>query len=167
MTLSTGMRRAIFAQQTDADAAVLVTFGHADLAAPVLLSSHPGRVPVSIDPLEFGIVSRGETYRHALLSVSLPDDKEGAAPRARVSFDNVDRSMVELLRTITGVPQVKFEIVMVDAPDAVEVRYDKLEAFGVTYGDDSVSFEVSRELISTEPWPCDKMSKARFAGLHR
>lgn len=161
------MRRALFAQMTDADVAVLVTFDHPDLDAPVLLSSHPGRVPVSIDPLVFGIISRGETYQHALVSVSLPDDKEGAAPRARVTFDNVDRGMVELLRSIVGVPQVKFEVVMVDSPDAVEIRYDKLEAFGATYDGDTISFEVSREAISTEPWPCDNMTKARFAGLHR
>lgn len=167
VSLSPSLRRALHAQQTDEAAAVLAVITHPDLDAPVRLSSHPGLVPLTIDPLTYGLVSGGETYPFALMSVSLPDDKEGSIPKAQMVFENVDRDSVALIRSISSPPTLSLHVVAVSSPDVVEVSYTGLQATSASYDESKVTLDMSREGMTGEPWPVDRMTRARFPGLYR
>ena len=57
------------------------------------------------------IIHNGEEYLAFPFEISLPADTEEAPPVVRVKVDNVDRSMVSMLRTFIEPLRVKLEVI--------------------------------------------------------
>lgn len=166
--ISLAARKEMNKPATGATPITLVVIEHEDLEEPVRLSADYTET-LSVEPLMFGTVSNGQTYRFALMSANLPDDQEGSPPRTTIVFENVDQDQVAVLRSMSPfkVATVSLYVVMASSPDAIEVEFTGLNGGRVDYDAGQITMEISREPVASEPWPCDRMTKARFPGLHR
>jgi hypothetical protein len=103
------LRRAAFQPETDEAIIVLLTITHPDLATPLRFARNTEAV-----------VSRGNTYIAYAFDVDLPTQDTESPPKSVLRIDNVDRSIVETLRQISGPPQITVEAVLASTPDVVE-----------------------------------------------
>lgn len=150
--LSAPATAALVAEETDEVFLILVKIDHADLDQPI-------RVVNNIEE----IVSGGETYVGLPFEVELPD--EGDRPgEARLSVDNVDRRIVEAIRTISTPPSVTIKVVLASQPDTIEYQLDGLTMRDVSYDAATVQGYLRYEDLSSEN-VADMIVPSRFPGL--
>lgn len=171
-TLSATFRAALAAQETEEVPIVLITITHADLDTPLRLSSDPtqrltdnGSPPTELDPPVYGTQSRGTDYLFLPMGIVLPDDREDAAPAARLEIDNIGRETIALLRSTTDPALVHMEIVLASALDTVEIDLPELDLVSADYNINTVSVNLAINPLVTEPYPAHRFTPAGFPAL--
>ena len=164
--LSLSLRETLYAERSDEVAIALVTITHPDLDAPVLLSTDPTQ-RITIDPLVYGTISREEIYYFVLMSVAIPDEMRGAAPRSQLILENVTSDMAKVVRSFTTPADVRIEIVTATTPDQVERTFIGMRIVKASIDTSQVTLDITREPFTNEPWPSQRMTKQRFPGLHK
>lgn len=152
--LSAGTRQAMHAAESDDAFLILLTFDHADLTSPIRVSS---------DAVE--TVSRGMSFAAYPFDLSLPDDEEDKAPRARLAIDNVDRQIVATLRQLQSSPVLTIEIVRAADPDTVEAVFHDFRLRNVRYDSRLIQAELTIEDFTAEPYPAASFSPSLFPGI--
>lgn len=147
-------RQALNASATADAFLILLTLSHAEMAAPIRVSSD------AVDT-----VSRGETFVAFPFALTLPDDIDNQSPEARLTIDNIDRQIVQALRNIVSAPDVLIEIVRAATPDVIEARFQDFRLTNVTYDSQIVSGNLSIEDFTMEPYPAGTFSPGYFPGL--
>ncbi len=148
--------RAALARETGEAPIVLVTIEHASLTAPIRVAGY-----------DVDVTSRGETFVALPFAISLPTDTEEAAPRAKVSLDNVSREIVIAVRGATGKPpSVTLEVVLADTPDVVEASWAGFALRNVSYNALTVEGELTLEGLAAEPNPAGRFTPGAFPGVH-
>lgn len=88
----------------------LLKIDHASFANPILLA-------YNTEP----VVRADGTYQPYPFQVNLPDQDEDSLPQVTVTVDNVDLTVNDAIRTLTGdPPTVTMMVVLADSPDTVE-----------------------------------------------
>ena len=87
------------------------------------------------------IVSRGNTYQAFPFEMELPGEDPDSPSSARLRIDNVDKRIVEAVRSISTPPEVTIEVILASQPDTVEISYANLTLRSVEYDVDSVRGE--------------------------
>ena len=103
---------------------------HDDLAAPLRF----------VNDMEDHVIE-GETYTGFPFELTLADDTDDELPRARLSIQNVDREIVENIRTLSGPIGVRVSLVLASDPatmlagpydfNLTHVRWDALVVEGM------------------------------------
>lgn len=163
-TLSDKFRLALYSQETGEVVAFLLTFEHADLTEPLRLSTDPTQ-RLSTNPLQYGTISRGNTFLFAPIDVLLPEDIDGGDPRASLAIDNVGRELIDAIRSIEEGAIVLLEAVLASAPDVVEISFPQLKMTNSEYTLVSLTVDLTIDHLTTEPYPGDSFTKAYFPGL--
>jgi hypothetical protein len=161
-TISATARAAMNAEETGEFPIVLLKIDHPDLGSPFYLSSDPLRLD---DTPTFGTISRGNTYLFVPFSLVLPDDKTDAPPTAQITIDNIDRSLIPILRSTTTPSTVTMEVVLASAPNIVELSFADFDLVAADYNADTITITLAQNALQTEPFPCDVISPSNFPGL--
>lgn len=163
-TLSLTMRRALAAQDSGEVAIVLLTISHPSLPVPIRVSSDATQ-RLSDTPLQYGTVSRGQTYLFCPLSISLPDDVGERAPAAQIQIENVSRDLIALIRSTTSRATVRIELVLASTPGTVEVAFPQFDLGNVSYNSDVITLELSMDSMTSIPYPSGTFDPASFPAL--
>jgi hypothetical protein len=162
--LSLGMRRDV-TNPTGGDVSILlVRISHPDLTDDILLSSDPTEL-LSLEPLVYGTKSNEESYYFSLMSFVIPDQQEGQGPSTQIVFEQVSRKQVDMLRSTRTPPSISMYVVQASSPDFHELDFANFLVSSGTYGADRITLKVERKILTTEPWPCDRMSRQNAPGL--
>lgn len=152
--ISPETQAAIFAPQTEEAFLILLTISHASLPAPLRVCNN------AVD-----ITSRGDIYIAFPFELSLPDDGDDRPPRARLAIDNVDRQIVQAVRSLDSSPAVLIEIVRAAAPDTVEARFEDFRFTNISYDSNLVEGDLTLEDFTSEPYPAAAFTPGLFPGL--
>lgn len=152
--LSTGTRQALFAGDSAETFIILLTFTHDGLAEPIRVCSDAA-----------DIVSRGSAYVAYPFELTLPDDDESRAPRARLVIDNVDRQIVATLRGLATSPVLTLEIVRAAEPDVVEAVFHDFRLRNVRYDSHVIEADLTIEDFTAEPYPAGSFCPSLFPGI--
>ena len=147
-------RAAIYAPETDEVFIILLTLHHAGMEVPLRVCSGGQET-----------TSRGETFVAYPFALTLPEDEDGRAPRARLSIDNVDRQIVVAVRGLTSSPQVLIEIIRAAAPDVVEATFEDFRFTNIAYDSWVVTGDLTVEDFTAEPYPAASFSPSLFPGI--
>jgi hypothetical protein len=79
------------------------------------------------------IVRTAGTYTPCPMQVTLPAQRSDQIPQVNLVIDNVDRTVLEQIRTVTGIPQVTMEVVLASSPDVVEAGPFDFALMSATY----------------------------------
>jgi hypothetical protein len=116
---------ALNAESTAEVHVVLAAITHPDLAALGVqrpdIGIEDGALRLCAN--DAAIVSRGKAYLPYAFSFVEPEQGERAAPEARIRIDNVDRRIVEILRSLPSSPVMQIELVLAHEPDVVEQSF--------------------------------------------
>lgn len=165
-SVSQVFRQAAFSEETDEVVIVLLTIMHGGITKPIRLSSDPTqRLEEPVEEVVYGTVSRGENFLFYPFGIDLPSDEAEAAPRARISVDNVRREITKAIRSITTPPTVTIEIVLASQPDVVEAVFPEFDLVDVKYDSLVVEGTLTLDSLAGEPYPAGRYDPARFPGL--
>ncbi|MBX5268542.1 DUF1833 family protein [Rhizobium sp. NLR17b] len=162
--VSDRFRQAVYAQETDEVPICLLTVTHEDLEEPIYISSDP-TTRLSDEPLVYGTESRGEQYIFLPFEFTIPDDKSDSAPRVQLTMENIDRTLVALLRSFSTPPSVKMEVILASDPDLVEITVPVLQMADATFNDHTISSTTVADQLINEPHPAGQFTPGSFPGL--
>lgn len=170
-TISLNARTAYNKSFTAEEEVCLLIFRHPALATPIRLSTHPTEI-LSENPRTYGTFSTWQTagdepFFYCLVQAILPDDQGEAPPRAKVAFSNVDNRFSDLLQSLSSRPTCDMAVVLAGSPNYVEAAFYGLEVIAAEGNADQVLLSLSREPMTSSPYPSDRMTKLRFPGLHK
>lgn len=152
-TLSQNALNSAFAQQTDEVWLVLLTIEHPSLVTPLRF----------VNNME-SVTSRGNLYVAFPFEIEFPEQDPDTAGEARITIDNIDRQIVQTIRSITSPPQVTLEVILASSPSTVEASFSGMVLRDVTYDAVKVSGVLRFEDIMTEPLSV-QMTPQRFPGM--
>jgi len=153
-TVSDTFKKEVFKQETGECFILLLTIDHVDLEDPIRTSSD------GVDT-----VSRGETFVSFPFEISLPSDSDESPPESKIVIDNVDREIVQALRSISSAPSVLMEIILASDPETVEIDWPDFELINVDYDALTVEGILTQERFTAEPYPYLKFTPGNFPGL--
>lgn len=90
---------------------------------------------------------QGEDYLPLAFEISLPDEEAEGVPVINWAADNVDRRLVEALRTVTGAVHARIVWVLASSPDQVEIGPLEVEMRAAQYDAYQVSGTLGVEPI--------------------
>jgi hypothetical protein len=164
-------RRHAEGETSDQVEVVLMQFEHADLDAPIRISSDINRL--STDPLLYGTRStwndanpETEPYLFAFASIQMPGDQDGAPAAIQLVLDLFDNTLVNQLRSTITPATAHLAVVYAASPNAVEIEYRGLEVSDASYGNQLV-ITAARRAIEDRGVPQHLITDGRFPGLFR
>lgn len=164
--LSLNFRKALFSQEGEGEVPIfLLTITHPKIADPILLSTDP-TTRLTDDPATWGTVSRSQTYLYGGIDVTLPDEQDGSAPSGKLTIQNVTRDLVPLARSVSSPPSVKVECVLASAPDTVEASWPVLNMSNLVADASNLTFDLTIDALTTEPFPPLTFAPGSFPGLY-
>jgi len=152
--LSSPAQQAVFAPETGDAFIVLLTLSHPSLAAPICVTSD-----------EVITVSNGVNFVPFPFDLALPNDLDSKSYRAKLVIDNIDRSIVQAVRSLTTAPSVLIQIVRAETPDVIEAQFVDFMLTNVTYDAYRVQGDLTVEDFTAEPFPAAIFSPGLFPGL--
>jgi hypothetical protein len=131
----------------------------------LLTISHPQMTTVRVVNNTEPIVSRGDAFGAFPFAVRLPLDAADRMATATLSISNVDRSLVDEIRSIAGRPIVRVEVVSASRPDAVEFGPLEFELASVQWDAQTITGQLTYEPVMQQPFPAGVFDPQRFPGL--
>jgi hypothetical protein len=139
-TLSTTAAQAIFAQNTSEIFLMLLTIAHSDLAMPLRFVND-----------WHDITRGGQTYLGCAFTIGLPSEREDQPPTVQLRIDNVDRRILEGIRSLTSPPTITLEVVLASSPETLEAGPFALTLRNVTYDALNITGMLTYEDVLNEP----------------
>lgn len=130
----------INAQETDEVWLTLLTIDSPELEQPLRFVNNNASV-----------TSRGNLYLAFPFEVEFPGQDEQNPGEARLVIDNIDRQIVNFVRSISAPPQVTMEVVLGSSLDTVEASFSNMTLRNVSYNASSVTGILKFEDIVIEP----------------
>lgn len=156
MAITNSFKQEAFLQETDEPYLILLTVAHDDIAPSIRV----------VDNNE-DITSNGNLFTKFAFDMELPDSREGASPRARVSIDGVSREISEAIRTIDSAATIQIEIIRATDPDVLEMNWAPMSLRNVRWDASRISGELVLEEMDIEPFPIWQFSPANAPGLFK
>lgn len=151
--LSTAATTSANAQFTDEVWLTLLTVESPELDAPLRFVNN-----------NVSITSRGNVYLAFPFDVDFPGQDEESPGEARLTIDNIDRMIVNFVRTISAPPNVTIEVVLASSLDVVEASFSNMTLRNVSYDAKAVTGLLRFEDIVIEPVTY-AMTPERFPGM--
>lgn len=73
------------------------------------------------------------TYDPYPMRILLPDQRSDQIPEVQIIVDNVDRMVLEKIRTLDGIPSVTMDVALASSPDTLEAGPFNFSLLNVTY----------------------------------
>ncbi len=154
-TVSLAFMQAMFSQQTGEAPVLLVEIDHTSLDDPIRVTDY-----------DVDITSNGDVYVAFPFMIVLPTDIEGGAPRAKITIDNVDRSIVQAMREASGLPPTcTISLVLASDPDTIEATFPGFVMRNVSYNALTIEAELTLDVLTFEPFPAGRFRPGAFPGL--
>lgn len=138
--LSAAAKAELYAAHTSGLWLTLVTVEHPDITTVRLVNDVES------------VVSGGDTYSPAAFSAKLPPDRDGPAAAILV-LDNVDRAMVQAVRSITTPASVTVEVIRKSDPSTILVSYPELEMSSAVISASTIELSLTPDAALDESYP--------------
>jgi hypothetical protein len=99
------------------------------------------------------------------MQITLPSEEQNTAPRCSIVLNDVTKYVVPIIRTITGPPKIKLELVLNTSVSTTEISFDKLYISSFNYDANQVTAELSMIDFAVEPFPAYGFTPKQFPGL--
>jgi len=165
LSVSDTFKQAAFAQETDEVFVVLLTISSDELEEPIMLSSDPKEKFEDLGQDIYGITSNGDRYIYLPFEIWLPRDDKTGTVSAKLSIENIDRSIVATARSVTKPVTVKMQCVLASDPDYIEIEFDNFQLSNVKYDVMTVEGDLTLNYWGLEPFPSSCFTPANCPGL--
>jgi hypothetical protein len=162
---STAFKSSVFAQETDHIFIVLITLYGSELSEDVRIASDPYEKFLDLGDDVYGVTSNSLRYIFCPFEISLPRDDKTGTVSARLSIQNIDRSIVEYARSVQNAINVKVQVVLSRDVNVVEQQFDNFKLSTVSYDSMTVEGSLTLDYWGLEPFPSGRFTPSNFPGL--
>ena len=120
--------------------------------------------PIRVVNNSENIDSAGETFISYPFDITLPNSNDDSPSSSQLRIDNVDRSLVAAIRTITKA-NVKIQIIRAADPDVIEKEWPKFKLVNIKIDQLVISGDLILNNMVNEPFPSDLMTPVYLPGL--
>lgn len=152
--LSSAALRSIYQSQTDEVFITLLTISAKGLSEPIRVSSDARNT-----------VSRDSLYLAFPFKTGLISEREDQVPEITLQIDNVDRSIISVLRGLDSPPTVTVEVVLASDLDTLQYNPLDLTMRTADYDAQTIQAKLYPENIMNQAMPGRIFSPADFPGL--
>jgi len=152
--VSSAARTAINAPQTSEVFLVILEITHDGLPAPIRVVNN-----------NEAIVHDGDTYLATAFRFTIPSQEDGKITNSRLIIDNVDRVIVEAIRSIHTPPNVSASVILASNSDIIEAGPWEFKLRNTTYNRSTVSGELVFESYMRDNCGTIKYKNTSFPGL--
>ncbi len=146
---------AMMAESTDDVFLTCITLDHDDLPSPIRLVDN-----------DADLVRTAGTFTAYPFQLTLPADLEDRLPSVTLVVDNIDRSLITMVRDLADPPTATVEIVLADSPNTVEAGPFEFRARSVSYNALAIQLSLAYEYdVLNERFPGPIFDPSRFSGL--
>lgn len=164
-SLSPAALRAVFSPDSDDTLIVLLTFTGTGVATPIRIADNfTQRLSETDDDVVYGVRSRGNDFIFLPFNFNLPTEDD-AAPRCKITINDVTRHLIPAIRMITQAPTVTIELVLASDPDVVEVSVGNFLMSAISYNADTITGELTVDVLANEPFPAHTFTPSYFPGM--
>jgi hypothetical protein len=153
-SLSTAAANALTGSETTEVFLILLTIDHDDLVAPIRVVNDNAN-----------ITSRSNLYVAFPFDIILPADSAENLSRISLKIDNIDRQIVDAIRSITTPPTVTIEVILASSPDTLEAGPFDMTMEHAEYDANFVICQLAFEDVLNEPFPGGRFLPSGFEGL--
>jgi hypothetical protein len=150
---------------SDAEKADLYGAHCVDVWLALLTVTHGSFATIRVVADHQNVTSRSNVYTAHAFSVRLPADRHEEMPQASIVIDNVDRSLVEAVRSVTTPGTVTIENIRRSDPDTVVRSWPNFELKSVEIHADSISLVLGPDPVLEESYPGIDFTPLLFPGL--
>lgn len=153
-TISATAKQAVFASQTEQVFLVILDIDHPDLGSPIRVVNN-----------NQDIVSNGNTYVATAFNFILPAQEDGVISNSSLSIDNVDRTIVNTIRSISSTPTVTASVILASDPNVLEAGPWEFQLTDVSYDRQQVKGQLIYESYMRDNCGTVKYKNLNFPGL--
>jgi Domain of unknown function (DUF1833) len=133
---------------------VLTQISHAELTTPYRFVNNTTDV-----------TALGQTWTAFPFDITFPVDDGATQPSVEVRFDNVDRTLIDVVRGLASAPRFDLYLVLSTQPDVIEMSYTDMQMIDITFDAQSITGRlISGDLLSA-PYPADSYTPDQFPAL--
>lgn len=152
-TLSVAAVRELLAQESGEAFLILLTLTHPDMTTLRVVNNTQN------------VTSNGDLYVAFPFQIALPADLAEELPSLQLTISNVDRRLIDELRTVVDPIGVSMQIVSATTPNTVEVGPFDFELTFARYNINSIIGTLTTDPLMHEPFPADVFNPKDFPGL--
>lgn len=153
-TVSLTAMRSAMAQDSDEVWVMLLQVDHDDLPSPLYFCDNSEDVTHS-----------SQVYTAFPFKIVLPSDESEREPVSSLTISNVDRRLIDEIRSISSGPTMTVRVVLASSPNTVEYGPVVLRALSVSYDAKSITFQLGFDAFESEPLPATKFTPEWFPGM--
>jgi Domain of unknown function (DUF1833) len=111
------------------------------------------------------VASLGQTWTAFPVQLTLAVDDGQTNPSFEIKFDNVDRTLIDVVRGLTSAPRFNVYLVLYPSPNIAEATFEDMQAIDISFDAQSVSARlVSGDLLNA-PYPGDSYTPDQFPAI--
>lgn len=164
-SLSPEALKAMFSPDADSTLITLLTISGTGVTTQRLADGYTQRISETADEVLYGVQSRGSNFIFLPFEITLPAEEQDGVPRIQVTFHDVTRQLIPIIRQINAALDVKIELVLSKTPDVVEVEFPGFLLSGTSYNQNTITAELTVESLVSEPFPAHTFTPSYFPGL--
>lgn len=150
--ISSSLTSAINAQETSEIDLLLLTLSHSSITTIRMVNN------------KTDIVSNGNTYTAFPFQTRMPNEKEDEMPQVKIQICNVDRSIINILRNIDGMPTCQIDIVLASNPNTIEASFP-FKLTQIDYNAITIEGSLAYEDVLNQKIPGDLITPQTNPGL--
>lgn len=166
--MSAAALKAVFSPDADDDLITLLTIYdpiNPNTVVARLADGYTKRISETTSEVLYGVTSNNQDFTFLPMQISLPSEDEAQAPRCSIVLYDVTRQLTPIIRTITGPPRIKLELVLSKSPNVVEVSFSEFYINSFTYNAESVTADLAMTDYEREPFPQHSFTPRYFPGM--
>lgn len=133
----------------------------------LLTLTHPQITTLRVVNNTQDVTSNGNVFTAFPFKFALPADLADEMPSLQLVISNVDRRLIDELRTISDPISIQLDIIAASSPNVIEVGPFNFDLIHARYNKDTITGTVSTEPILQEPFPADTFNPRDFPGLFK
>ena len=152
-TTSATLRAAVLSQYTGEVFHALLVISHADITTLRFVANTEN------------VTSNGNVYTAYPFDIRLPQEREDQPPQVPLIIDNVDRAIVDEIRTLSGPPDITLSMVLASDPDTVEYGPVAAKLRNVDWNMGTITGDLQVEDFLNEGYPAYAFTPQTAPGL--
>jgi hypothetical protein len=102
-----------------------------------------------------------------MMDAAMPGDQDDAPASATIVVQAITSKIAELLRSTREQAIVDMAVVLASDTANVQAEQRGLKLVNAGGNASEITLDVTRDPITSEPWPVGRMTRQRFPGLHK
>jgi len=152
-SLSNNLLNQLYLQESNDPFLTLITLEHSSFTTVRLVNNVEN------------ITSRGDVFDAFPVKITLPTDDGETLRQVALEFDNVSLELIEEIRSVTDLIDVKIEMVLASTPDIVEIDFSELKIKNITYNKTTIIANLFMDDFLNTELTSEKYTPTNFPGL--